>query len=474
MKKIRKAHFIGIAGKGMSALALLLKQKGWRITGSDEGSYQPISGLLKRNRINFKKKYAAKNLPGNADVIVIGKHAKLVPEENQEVRAAFVSGIPVKSLPEMLGELSAGMENTVVAGSFGKSTVSALLAWCLVKAGKSPSYFIGAVPFGFKTNSKIGAGKDFIFEGDEYPSANWDPASKFLYLRPKNLLLISAEHDHFNVFPTEKDYVKPYKKLISLLPKDGLLVYNRKGKNLADLAMRAKCETVSYGMDKRCRWHPENIRYGTITSFKLFEGNKKIADIKTKMFGAHNVENIVGACALLLTKKLLRPSELMRAVASFKGLSGRLDSKTQNSRVRVYEAYGSSYAKARSAYEAIKLRFPKKRIITVFEPHTFSWRNRNNLGWYADIFKDSAITIIWRPPKHGKNTHQQAGFSEILASARKSGGEIYGAEKKSEALKILRKSARPDDVILLMTSGGLGGLIEKIPKLMEEVFPKKS
>ena len=142
---MRKAHFIGICGAGMSAVAALLVEQGWQVSGSDEGFYPPVSDYLRAREIPCRTGYAAGNIPPDAEMIVIGKHAKLVSETNDEVRAALQSGIPVRSFPEVLHQLTTETKNLVVAGSFGKSTCSSLAAWTLVHAGKDPSYFIGAI-----------------------------------------------------------------------------------------------------------------------------------------------------------------------------------------------------------------------------------------------------------------------------------------------------------------------------------------
>jgi len=471
-EKIKKVHLIGICGKGMSGLALLLRQKGYEITGSDEGFYDPIASLLKKNGIKFTPFYSPLNIPKEADFIVIGKHAKLIPEENKEVQTAFESGIKIQSLPETLGKLAKKTENTVVAGSFGKSTMTSLLAWCLESSKKDPSYFVGAMPFGFKTNAKLGKSKHFIFEGDEYPSSNWDNTSKFLYLHPKNLILISAEHDHINIFPTEKDYLELYKKLVSFLPKNGLLVVSKEGKNVSKVIKNAKCKIVNYGLNKKSVWHPENIVYGKRTFFDLFKGKNKVTNLETSLLGKHNIENITGVAAFLLEKKIITPKELQKSIKTFKGISGRIDLKTKKSSVLIYEGFGSSYSKAKSIFDSLKLHFPNKKLITVFEPHTFSWRNVENKKWYKDIFDTSSVVILLPPPEHGAKTHVQLTFPEIIKEVKKNNTNTYGAKNAKEVLALLKKIIRKDDIIALVSSGSLFGLAVSVPKLMEKMFPK--
>lgn len=460
-----KAHFIGIAGKGMSGLAIMLKEEGYVVTGSDEGFYEPVTAMLKKNGINFITSYKKENIPEDTDFIIIGKHAKLIPETNEEARAAFASGITIKSLPEAIGDLVKGKENTVVVGSYGKSTMTGLISYILSDAGKDPSYFIGAVPLNLKQNAKLGKGKEFIIEGDEYPSANWDHTSKFLHLNPTNGILISGEHDHLNVFPTEKEYIEPYKKFVKLLPKKGLLVASSTGKNVKNISKLSRALVVFYGLKDKTSYHAENIIYGEQTSFDLYKGKVKIVNLKTSLLGEHNIENIIGAAAFVLEKKLVKKEELSKAVGSFLGISGRLDLKNPGGAIPVYEGFGSSYPKARSVFDAIKLHHPDKKIIAIFEPHTFSWRNRDSLAWYKTVFEGVSEVILLPPPEHGKNSHDQLSFDEIYSEVKKH-VSTHQAHTEQEALNILKNLVTNDSVIALVSSGSLLGLTESVPTLL--------
>ncbi len=467
-----KVHFIGICGKGMSGLAIMLKQKGFKITGSDEGIYEPVISMLRKNKIPFYTSHKKENIPEDADFIIIGKHATLTPETNVEVKAAFASGITIKSMPEAIGDLIKDKENTVVVGSFGKSTMTGLVAFALGAGKRDPSYFIGAVPLGFKQNARLGKGKEFILEGDEYPSANWDHNSKFLYMRPTNSIFISGEHDHVNVFPTERDYIKPYEKFMTLLPKNGLLVACRSAKNVAKISRLSRARVIYYGIHEYTSYHAKNIIYGTITSFDLYKGKKKIVNLETTLLGLHNIENIIGASAFLLEKKLLTTNVLQKAIKNFKGLSGRLDLKTKKSSVLVYEGYGSSYAKAKSVFDAIKLHYPSKRLVTVFEPHTFSWRNESAKIWYKDVFSTSDIVLVLPPPTTGADTHKQLSYEDIVHTIREYNDHVYEIKNEEEGVNVLKKILKRDDLVALVSSGSLFGLSMSIPKLVESIFPK--
>jgi UDP-N-acetylmuramate: L-alanyl-gamma-D-glutamyl-meso-diaminopimelate ligase len=467
----KKAHFIGIAGKGMSATALLLRQQGWEISGSDEGFYPPVSDYLAQANIPFSQGYKKENIPVDADVIIIGKNAKLVPESNEEVRAAFESGKPVKSFPEIIEELTAHTDTIVVAGSYGKSTCTALLAWCLEKAGKDPSYFIGEVTKGFESYAKLGRGGVFVLEGDEYPSANWDPSPKFLHYHPRNVLLTSATHDHVNIYPTHQDYLQPFENLMALVPKDGLVVVNSDEQFAVGVAEQFTGKKVFYSMKEGSPWHPRNIKYGSPSTFDLYNGDKKIVSLTFSLLGAHNIENIVGISAMLLEKGLLTPQELEKGISTFEGVKRRMELLSPQSSVLVYEGFGSSYEKAKAAMQAMKLHFPTNRLVVVFEPHTFSWRNRDAIAWYDDVFTGADKIFIYEPASQGAGTHKQLTQEEIVARVQQAGFDAEAITEPAQALTIIEKELHKDDVVLLLTSGDMGGLLKTIPRMAEESFP---
>lgn len=468
-----RAHFIGICGVGMSATALLLKDLGWTITGSDEGVYPPASDYLAKGGITFSIGYSPENIPPETEVFVVGKNAKLAPDSNVEVQAAIATGKPMRSFADILGELSNTKETTVVVGSYGKSTTTALISWCLLHAGKDPSFFIGAIPIGMERTSHMGATDTFIIEGDEYPASHTDPRSKFLLYHAHNVVLTSAVHDHINVFPTHEAYLTPFKELIQSLPSDGLLVAMGDDPIIQDLASLHKGPVVTYSVsDPSATWYADNTTFGEETSFDLMHNKEKVCTLSTKLLGKHNVENIVGASAFLLEKNLLTPEELQEGMRTFQGVVRRLDRKDTHSQIPVYEGFGSSYEKARSAISAVKLHFPSKRLIVFFEPHTFTWRNRDAVAQYDSVFKDVDYVALFKPETQGATTHQQLSHEEIFARVQASGVATTAIHNQQEGLAYLKETATPGDVILLLTSGNMDQLVSEIPRFVDSMFPR--
>ena len=226
----RRAHFIGLAGVGMSATAILLRDSGVAVTGSDEAIYSAdLAGAGSRSVRVSSALRGSRIFPTMPILLSSAKNARLVPGENDEVAEAFAraarpEGPKILSFAEVLALLSRGHENIVVAGSFGKTTSVAMMAHCLANAGLDPSWMIGAVPLSPARASNAGAGRLFLLEGDEYPSSNTDNQSKFLHYGPAHVLLAPLAHDHVNVFPTIDPYLASFHQLFDLVPRDGLIV----------------------------------------------------------------------------------------------------------------------------------------------------------------------------------------------------------------------------------------------------------
>ncbi len=474
----RRAHFIGICGAGMSAVANLMRDSGWDVTGSDEGYYPPISDFLDREGLPCLTPHSATNIPKQVDLIVIGKHAKLTPETNDEVKEAFerraLGETEIKSFPEVLQSLTNTTRNIVVAGSYGKSTATALLAWMLRESGKDPSYFIGAVPLGFSSTAHIGAGAYFVLEGDEYPASNWDARSKFLFYNARAVLLTSGEYDHFNVFKTEQQYVDCYKQLVREIPESGLLVACADGKNVPEISAEARCRVVTYSAKSSdANWTACDRRFqGGKTKFTALSNGNPVSDFEMSLLGEHNVENALGAAAILLELAALASEEARKSLATFPGLRRRLESKASGASVTVYEDLSSSFPKATACLRAVRERHPKAEVTAVFQPHTFSFRSRKALEWYPGMFREANRVIVFSPPKlQGLASSEELSHDEIL-NAILSGNScpVELAASSEDVVELLKPTLWPGDVVVLMTSGGMGGTIEAVAKIVKERF----
>ncbi len=467
------AHFIGIAGIAMSAVALLLKEQGWSVSGSDEHFYPPSSEILPANGIAICTPFAAANIPPDTALFVIGKHATLTEKDNAEVAAAYKlhreQGIPIQSYPEALASLTEGRDRLMVCGSFGKSSTASIIAWSLVHAGVDAGYMIGARANNLRLHAHLGAASPFVMEGDEYPSSNTDPRAKFLHYRPHTAVLTSAQHDHVNIFPTHEDYLRPFRQLLSEQPASSLLAASSDDEFALALSKKTRARVVTYGLSPASDYSAANVAYGAVTTFTLRVRGRDIARLETTQLGAHTVQNILGAAAALFENELVTPEQFAAAIAAYTGVKRRLDRLTFVAAVPVYEGFGSSADKARSAIAAIRLHFPDRRLVAVFEPHTFSWRNRATLHWYDSTFDGVDDLFVYPPPETGAASHEQLSQADIVDQLRRRfEGHTYALKIDLAAnLAAIRAAVTPDCVVLLLTSADLGGLIEPLVESLE-------
>lgn len=463
-----RIHFTGIAGAGMAAAALMMREAGHVISGSDEDVFPPMSTYVEGLGFPFHRRFAAANLPPGLDLLVLGASAKLGGEGNPEVAEARARGVRVTTFPELVGESTRGRQNTVVAGSFGKSTCTALMSHVLRVSGVDAGWMIGAISPSLPDTGHWGTAPQVVLEGDEYIVGPSDRRSKFVLYHPRDVLLTSLIHDHVNVFPTFDDYVKPFAELLRLLPPDGLLVA-REHPAIRAIAGQAAARIVWYDTAPCGGWYPEGIVYGETTRFTLVgPGGRRVA-LATTLLGEHNVENIVGVSAYLLERGLVSEAQLARGVESFAGIRRRLDRLTRRSAVPVIEGFGSSYEKARSAIEAMLLHYPARPLTVVFEPHTFSWRNRDALPWYDTVFEGAARVLVIPPPHHGESSHNQSSFPEILARVAAAGVAVEGVETAEAALAALGRLTGAE-VVLLLSSGPLLGLPDALPPVFDDLY----
>ena len=461
-------YFLGIAGAGMSALASVLVSEGQAVTGSDAGVFPPVSHYLDRMGIAWRDGFDAAALPADIDAAVIGGSAKLDLAHNPELAELKRRGVPLYSFPAFLARYTRDRETIVIAGSFGKSTLTALLALLMREAGRDPGYFIGAAPLDLDTNGHGGTDRAFLIEGDEYIVGAEDRRSKFLLYHPASLLISSLIHDHMNVFPTIESYEAPFAALIALLPPDAPLVCANAFAALHRLTAGRK--VIWYGLERCDGYWADKIEIGEVTRFDLVTPTGARVALETELLGRHNIENIVGAGALLLERGDIDAAALQRGVEKFRGVARRLDKKTTVSRVPVYEGFGSSYEKARSAIDAIALHFPDRPMVVVFEPHTFSWRNAEALVWYDTVFDGVARVLLLPPPHHGADGHAQLSQGDILARIGAAGVNVEAMAGGAEVLEALADSLVGDEVVLLLSSGPLDGWAETLPARLEAVF----
>src|SRR5690348_2817005 len=323
MAENKHIHLIGICGTAMASLAGMLKQKGFQVTGSDAAAYPPMSDFLNDLGIRVAQPFDANNLEPRPDLVVIGN---AISRGNVELEYVLDQRIPFCSLPQLLhDEFLKGKEVLVVAGTHGKTTTTSMLAWIFHAAGFDPSFLIGGIAENFGSSFRLGTGKYFILEGDEYDTAFFDKGPKFLHYFPDAIILTSVEFDHADIYK-DLDAVKTsFKRLVNLIPRSGYLVAYDDSSNVDECIARAFCKVERYGKKQGSAWRIREMKFApTETTWILERDGQSWADLRMALAGEYNVLNAPAAAAMA-ARYAIPLSAIQEALATFKSVKRRLE-----------------------------------------------------------------------------------------------------------------------------------------------------
>src|SRR4051812_22168603 len=284
-------HFVGICGTAMGAVAVALQERGFKVTGSDANVYPPMSTFLQEKGIALMQGYHAENTPADADVVVIGN---AITRGNPEVEAVLNRKLLYLSLPEVLRNFFLrGGHNLVVTGTHGKTTTTALLAWIMEKAGRTPGYLIGGIPKNFGEGARLNDSKYFVIEGDEYDTAFFDKRSKFVHYLPELVIVNNIEFDHADIFDDLNAIKLSFKRLLNIVPENGMVLLNGDDQNCVDVAKDCRAQMVEVGFSKNCAHRIRDVSYSADGSrFKLGDDIYEVP-----MVGEFNVRNAAMAAS---------------------------------------------------------------------------------------------------------------------------------------------------------------------------------
>ena len=366
----------------MGAVAGLLAAAGHEVRGSDAAVYPPMSDQLAELGVPVMMPYAASNLDWAPELVVVGNvHGK----DHVEVVEAQARGIRLTSFPAVIGEqLLEGKTSIVVTGTHGKTTTTSLLGHILLDAGRDPSLFVGGVPVGLGHGWRLGHGPAFVIEGDEYDTAFFDKGPKFAHYRPNIAILTSVELDHVDIFPSFDAVRDTFKKLVSLIPADGLLVAFAESADVRAIAKTANCRVELYcvlngdsgefdestdgGTPLGINWWAKNLEVGKSgrVSFDVYHDGERVERFETLLVGRHNVGNCLAAIAVAHAQGL-SIKDIQRGVASFAGVRRRQELRGIAGGVTVLDDYAHHPTAVRETLKALRKRFPKRRLIAVYE-----------------------------------------------------------------------------------------------------------
>ena len=462
--KGKKVHFIGICGTAMAPISVMMRNLGFDVTGSDKGFFPPVSVYLKQNNMSLLLGYKKEHITSDIDFVVIGNSQG---KDNPEIIEVLSKKIPYYSYPEILEKYLIKENSIVVAGEFGKTTITSAIAHILSCANIDPSFMFGGVSLNFKDACVSSKGEFSVLEGDEYNSAFFDKKSKFLHYRPKYLIVTGLVWDHVDLFPTKEDYIQAYKDLVMLLPSEGALLLNSDGQDVINnLQNIAQCPVYTFSMVKKdTSFYLESIDLSSdnVTRFKIRDSIKNISyDFETSLIGIHNVQNIIAAVALCLTITNISYEDIFKAVKSFLGVKRRLEVRYNKNNIMVIDDFAHSPVKIRTTIQAVRKKFPERHIVSIFEPHTMSARDKKTLNWYKDIFQGSDRVIISDIFKGNLLSDDiKVNPNDIVSIVK---NEIPDSSHVTNMLLAdeLKKGMKSGDIFLFMSSGSFSGALEKL------------
>jgi UDP-N-acetylmuramate: L-alanyl-gamma-D-glutamyl-meso-diaminopimelate ligase len=462
----KRVHFIGICGVAMSAVATALWQKGFKVTGSDAGFFPPVSTNLTNLGIPYYSGWhPEKMIEGGApDFVVVGN---AVATKNPEFLYVQEHKIPYLSYPEAMGEYLIKPHSIVVAGTYGKSTSSALLSYILRHANMKPSYMIGGVTQDGSPAAALGEGDWSVVEGDEYTTAKWDQRPKFAHYKPTHLLVSAVKWDHADVYPTEKSFFDAFSTLFKAVPTDGKIVACTDYETLPKLLEKAKREFITYGKNEKAEYRYEKLISSTEGMEFDIVYHGKTYHIKTPLIGGYNAENITG-CFAIAREIGISPSDITDAIKEFRGMKRRLEKRYEN-KVTIIDDIAHSPEKAKSVLATLRSIY-SGLIVAVYEPNTGN-RTPQSKDSYKDAFKDADTVVIPRLSKlkvDASNPEKTFDGDELAATIEETHKEVHYLDNDDELVEFLVRGRGEGDVIAFLGSHGFRGMIEETVKKLAQ------
>jgi UDP-N-acetylmuramate: L-alanyl-gamma-D-glutamyl-meso-diaminopimelate ligase len=456
-----KVHLIAACGVGMSALAGLLRAAGHTVTGSDENVYPPASTLLEELGVPVMSGYDPARLDG-VDLVVCGN---AVRRTNAEAQAAEARGMRMQSFPGALEELFlAGRSPMVVAGTHGKTTSSAMLAWVLQRTGRDPGFLVGGVPRQLGRSFALGGGRWFVVEGDEYDSAYFDKEPKFLHYRPELLLLTAVEFDHADIY-RDLDHVKAaFRKLLTIVPAGAPIAACGDFPHLLDVVGARNVRR--FGLGEGNDWRITDLVDDGRTRFTVRERGREVCRLALETPGAINARNALGVL-LLAVEAGVGWDDAAAALGEFRGVRRRQEVVGETRGVTVIDDFAHHPTAVAGTLAALRERYPGRRLRAVFEPRSNTSRRRVFQREFVEALAsadEAVLAAVFTKATDPIPAEERLAPETIVADLDQRGVPARTVDGVPAIRDYLVSSARAGDVIVIMSNGAFGGL----PRLVVE------
>jgi UDP-N-acetylmuramate: L-alanyl-gamma-D-glutamyl-meso-diaminopimelate ligase len=452
-------HILGICGTFMGGIAALARAAGHRVTGSDRNVYPPMSTQLAALGIDVIEGYEADQLGLRPDVFVVGN---VMSRGNALVEAILDGGLRYESGPEWLARNVLHQRWVLgVAGTHGKTTTTSLLTWILEHAGLEPGFLVGGVPLDFGVSARLGTGRHFVVEADEYDTAFFDKRAKFVHYRPRTAILNNLEHDHADIYPDVASIQRQFHLLLRTVPGNGQLVVNAADRHLAkvlEMGCWTPIERFTADAEAVSDWRVVAEPASAHARFSVLHGERLVGEVEWGMLGRHNAEN---ALAALVAARHAGVDEqaALEALRRFGGVRRRLEVRGTVRGVVVYDDFAHHPTAIETTLEAVRRKAGDGRVIAVLEPRSNTMKLGTHKAALAESLRSADQVFVYQSPEVKWDVADAMRPLGSLAIVHTDLGQLTAA---------LAAAARPGDHLVLMSNGSFGGLHERLLAALQE------
>jgi UDP-N-acetylmuramate: L-alanyl-gamma-D-glutamyl-meso-diaminopimelate ligase len=462
---MKRIHLIGICGTAMATLAALLKSRGYDVRGSDQNVYPPMSDFLAEQQITTLQGYKPEHISGDLDLVIVGN---AISRGNPELEEVLDRKIRYCSLPEAVRDhFLWGARSVVIAGTHGKTTTTSLTGWVLTHGGADPSVFIGGIAENFVGSYRIGGGRDFVIEGDEYDSAFFDKTAKFLKYLPDIAVVNNIEFDHADIYADLESIRIAFRRFVGLIPRRGLLLVGADDPEASALRSIARCRVESFGLSDGADWqaHDVQIESGS-TRFGVWHGGQPAGNFEIPLLGAFNVRNALAAIAVGAAVGL-SPDTMAGALRGFKGVRRRLQLRGTASGVSVYDDFAHHPTAIAETLAGVRSAYPDHRIWAIFEPRSATSCRKVFQADFARAFTAADRVLLPAVFRSQLPEDQRLSVDQLVADLRASGKDARFIPQVDDIVSTVGKEARPGDLVVVMSNGGFDNIHQKLLTALE-------
>ena len=444
----------------MGSLAVLLSKKGYTLSGSDTDCYPPMSDVIASLGIEFRQGFSEENVK-DTELIIIGN---VCGSNNPEAVYAREHKVPTLSLSEAIEKFFIkGNKSLVVAGTHGKTTTTGLLSHVFKDAGLNPGYMVGGVMQGGEESSVVGEGNYFIIEGDEYDTAYFDKAPKFLHYTPYTAIITSLEFDHVDIYKDLKEYTEAFEFLIKEIPTEGTLFICGDDENLKKLSVHASSKVVTYGLKEGNTITARDVVVSEKgQDFSLIIKGEDKGRFFVSLPGSHNLLNTLAVLGVALQEGITIAT-LQKVLASFKGMKRRQEIIAEIKGITILDDFAHHPTAVKETIGAIKGKYPNRRLVAFFEPRSATSRRKVFEEEYGKSFNQAGLVFISTPPlRHNDSIDNFINPAHIMSMINSSGIEAYAVQNADELLDKAIPLLKEGDVILIMSNGSFDGIHKKL------------